>query len=97
MQRRSSGHDLRLNTLQVRPQPVGDILHVLHAQIDQLSILLRPLKLDSQLRHSILIIILHLPLLILFLEDDLVLLSHLSLREESDIKDHAMVDTFIDG
>ena len=95
MQRRSSGHDLRLHSLQVRSQSVGDILHVLHAQVDQLSIPLRSLELDSQLRHSILIVVLHPSVLILFLEDDLVLLADLSLCEESDVEDHSVIDTFI--
>lgn len=92
MQRRSPWHDLRLHSLQVRSQPVGDILHVLHAQIDQLSVPFRPLEMNGQLWHSILIEVFH---LLLILEDDLVLLSNLCLCEESDVEDHSMVDTFV--
>lgn len=95
MQRGSSGHDLRLNSLQVGSQSVGDILHVFHAFIDQLSILFRPLELDSQLRHSILVIVLHITVFVLLLEEDLVLLSNLCLSEEPYVKDHSVIDTFI--
>lgn len=95
MKRRSSGHDLRLNSLQVRAQSVGNILHALHTQINEFSIFFRSLELNSQLWHSILVVVLDRSVLILLLEDDLILFSDLCLREESDIKNHSVVDAYI--